>query len=543
MVALGETLRGRLHHIRDISQAFSQAHDMGAVFRTLHQEIPELLRAETFFLGLYDDASRTIEIVRQADFGAELPGGSFPLGQGLTSHVIRTRRPCLIRHWSREAPPVQLQYLSSTPGLPESALTVPLVFGDQVLGVIAVHNYQPDAFDEDDLLVLEAIAGQAAVAIAGLRDSERLNTQLQERVSELQAILSTMADALLMVDAQGRLVGLNHAARVLLCLDDVSIVLGQPLERQEWGNWPLGAREVTETLAPMIRVLQRGEVPPEVEVHLQRGGRRVLSFRGTSLTDAHGAPIGSVLIVRDVTEHREIEELKDEMLSIASHDLKTPVTVIKAQAQLLRRGIRDGSTTLSSVDDGLTSIVEQTDRLAKLVHLLLDLSRIEAGRLVVDRRLVDLGSIVSRVIASERVTTDRHTLRLHCARQATGYWDESRLQQVLVNLLSNAIKYSPQGGPIDVNIRTCRDRVTVCVRDHGVGIAPEEAPHVFERFFRAKSTRRLEGDGLGLYICKSIVAAHGGRIWVEAAGHGHGSSFCFVLPRGESVPEAPQLAS
>jgi len=132
---------------------------------------------------------------------------------------------------------------------------------------------------------------------------------------------------------------------------------------------------------------------------------------------------------------------------------------------------------------------------------------------------------------------------LHCSGHATGYWDESRLQQVLVNLLSNAIKYSPQGGPIDVNIRTCRDRVTVSVSDHGVGIAPEEAPHVFERFFRAKSTRRLEGDGLGLYICKSIVAAHGGRIWVEAAGHGHGSSFRFVLPRGESVPEAPQPAS
>src|SRR6266852_5637237 len=169
MVALGETLRSRRHNIRDISQA----HDIDAVFRTLHQEIPELLHVETFFLGLYDDTSRTIEIVRQADFGAELPRGSFPLGQGLTSHVIPTRRQCLIRHWSREAPLVQLQYLSSTPGLPESALTVPLMFGDQVLGVIAVHNYQPDAFDEDDLLVLEAIAGQAAVAISGLRDSER----------------------------------------------------------------------------------------------------------------------------------------------------------------------------------------------------------------------------------------------------------------------------------------------------------------------------------------------------------------------------------
>jgi signal transduction histidine kinase len=543
MVALAGTLRGRLHQLRDVSQAFSRAHDLEAVYRTLHQQIPELLPAETFFLALYDDASRTIEIVRQSDFGSELPGGSFPMGEGLTSQVIRSGRSRLIRHWSREAPPVQLQYRSSTPGLPESAVVVPLVYGDQVLGVIAVHSYQPDAFDEDDLLVLEAISGQASVAIAGLRQSERLNTQLEERIAELRAVFSTMADALLMVDTEGRLITLNHAARELLCIDDVSIVLGQPLERQEWGNWPLGAREIAETLAPIISAVQRGEVPLESEVYVQRGGRRVLSFKGTPLTNSRGALTGSVLIVRDVTKHREIEELKDEILSIASHDLRTPVTVIKGQAQLLRREIRNGATTLGNVDDGLASIVEQTDRLAKLVHLLLDLSRIESGRLTLDKSLVDLGSIASSVVANERLTTDKHDLRLHCSGHALGDWDESRLHQVMLNLLSNAIKYSPQGGPIDVSIRTSADRVTVCVRDHGVGIAADEAPHVFERFFRSKSTHRLEGDGLGLYICKSIVAAHGGRIWVESAGPGHGSAFRFLLPRRETLPATQQPIS
>jgi signal transduction histidine kinase len=344
-----------------------------------------------------------------------------------------------------------------------------------------------------------------------------------------------MADALLMVDARGCLVGLNHAARALLCLDDASIVLGQPLDRAQWGQWPLGAREITERLAPMIKTLQRGDVPPEAEVeaHIRDKGRRVLSFTGRVLSDAHGVLTGSVVIVRDVTGLREMEELKDEMLLMASHDLKTPLTLIRTDAQQLRRHIRTGSASLDLVDDGLASIVGQTQRLSRLLSRLLDLSSIEAGRFSLDRRLIDLRALASTAATAVQATTDRHRIRLGATRRVQGYWDELRLQQVLGNLLENAVKYSPHGGAIDVSIRAARGKVTVGVRDDGVGLAPEEAPHVFERFFRASKTRRLEGTGLGLFICQTIVTAHGGRIWVESRGPGQGSSFNFVLPRGE----------
>jgi signal transduction histidine kinase len=138
------------------------------------------------------------------------------------------------------------------------------------------------------------------------------------------------------------------------------------------------------------------------------------------------------------------------------------------------------------------------------------------------------------VVADVQSTTDRHRVELHANGDLNGYWDEARLQQVLMNLLTNAVKYSPQGGPIQVLIRDDAEDVRVCVRDRGVGLTPQEATHVFERFFRGRSIRQLEGAGLGLYICQSIVTAHGGRIWVESEGPGHGSSFCFVLPRGAS---------
>jgi len=531
MVASRERQRTRLEHLRDVSHALARAADLESIFATLHHELAAALDAQTFFLALYDDVSGTIEVVRQADFDTELPGGTFPIGKGLTSDVIRTRRPRLIRRWSREAPPVQVQYVSSTPGLPESSLTVPLLLGEQVVGVLAIHNYAPDAFDDDDLVLLEAIAAQTAVAIDNLRRSEDLSAQLRKRVSELQAILSTMADALLIFDAQGRLISLNRAARELLCVDDVSLVLGQPVEAQVWGQWPLGAIEIADVLAPMLAALEAGDLPAEAEVRLEHQGRRVLSFTGTQLTDRLSRITGSVIIVRDVTAQRDVEELKDEMLSVASHDLRTPVTVIRSQAQLLRRAIRNGAISIDEVNDGLGSIVDETARLGKLLALLLDLSRIEAGRLDLERSIVDLGDLASRTVAEIQTTTNRHELAVHVAGQATGTWDEGRLQQVLTNLLSNAVKYSPNGGSIDVDIRARHDEVTVCINDEGVGLEPDEAQHVFERFFRATKMRRLEGSGLGLYICQSILTAHGGRIWVESAGRDRGCSFCFVLPR------------
>jgi len=531
VITTGIRRREHLKLLRDVSQALAQSADLEALFAVLHSSVRAALAADTLLLGLYDGVSRTIHVVRQGEFNAALPGGTFPLGHGLTSDVIRTGHSRLIRHWSREGPPVQVQYLTQTPGLPESALTVPLLFGDEVLGVIAAHKYEPDAFDEDDLLVLEAIAAPSAISLHALRTSQQLNGQLRERVSELEAVLGTMADAVLLLDSEHRVVSINRAARELLCADQAGVVLGQPLDQQVWGQWPLGAREIAVALDPMLAALDRGEVPREIEVRLKRRGRRILSFNGAPLMDAHDSVRGSALIVRDVTRPHEIEELKDEMLSVASHDLKTPVTVIRSDAQFLRREIARDTLTMTQIDEGLGAIVRQTERLSRLLSLLLDVSRIESGRFEIYRSFTDLCALASSTIAEVQATTDRHVIQLHAASPTTGYWDERRLQQVLQNLLTNAVKYSPTSERIDVSIEADKTWVTVSVTDQGLGLAPEEAQHVFERFFRARKTRGLEGSGLGLHICKSIVRAHGGRIWVESGGPGLGSSFHFAIPR------------
>jgi signal transduction histidine kinase len=341
-----------------------------------------------------------------------------------------------------------------------------------------------------------------------------------------------MADALLIIDAKGSLVRLNRAARELLSLDEASIVLGQPFNDEQWSQWPAAGRAAAEALLPVVERLQRTQEPQEVEVDVPGPVHHILSFRATPLHDSDAAYNGGVIVFRDVTGQREVERFKDEMFSIASHDLKTPATVIKAQAQWLKRRFNAGNAEQADVDEGLTMIADQADRLSKLLNLLLDLSRIEAGRLELDRTPTDLRGILVSMARALQATTEAHLIEVQAPLGVIGHWDQRRIEEVVQNLLNNAVKYSPVGGRIEVQLETDEANAIVSVRDSGIGLAQGDSEHVFERFYRGQSMKRLEGTGLGLYICHAIVTAHGGRIWAESNGPGHGSTFGFSLPLG-----------
>src|SRR5437588_1643448 len=244
----------------------------------------------------------------------------------------------------------------------------------------------------------------------------------------MEAILANMADALLIIDPKGSLVRLNRAARELLCLDEASIVLGQPFDERQWNDWPPAGRAAAEALRPVVEQLQRTHEPEEVEVELPGPVHHILSFRATPLHDSDGTFNGGVIVFRDVTGRREVERFKDEMFSIASHDLKTPATVIKAQAQLLRRRVRSGIADERDVEEGLTMISDQADRLSKLLNLLLDLSRIEAGRLSLDRTPIDLRGMLISMSRALQSTTDSHVIEVDAPMGVIGHWDARRLE-------------------------------------------------------------------------------------------------------------------
>lgn len=232
-----------------------------------------------------------------------------------------------------------------------------------------------------------------------------------------------------------------------------------------------------------------------------------------------------------VKAQEEAARLKEDFVSAAAHDLRTPLTTVVAQAEFLeRRASRDPAAPPDVA--GLQRIVRESKRLAALVTDLLDAARLEQGRLIGEREPVDLGAIVQEVTGRQR--PDAHLVEVDVRGAVVGIYDRRRIEQLLENLLENARKYSPSATPVRVAVWQQDGEARIDVRDEGIGIPSTDLPRVFERFSRASNVddRRFHGMGLGLYICRGIVEEHGGRIWVDSE-MGHGSTFHVALPASE----------
>jgi signal transduction histidine kinase len=223
--------------------------------------------------------------------------------------------------------------------------------------------------------------------------------------------------------------------------------------------------------------------------------------------------------------------MKSTFISVISHELKTPVALIKGYAGTLNR--EDAEWDQETVRESLAVIEEETDRLTELIDNLLDVSRMQAGAFTLEIGFVDLHLLAEKTVEKFRTQTSRHTFVLDFPPDLpTVPGDEGRLRQVLDNLLSNAIKYSPDGGQIRVSGRADNRQIYIAVTDEGIGIPEDEQENIFDRFYRLRSgvSERTKGAGLGLFLIKAIVEAHGGWVWVESQ-PGQGSTFVFTLPR------------
>jgi two-component system phosphate regulon sensor histidine kinase PhoR len=249
---------------------------------------------------------------------------------------------------------------------------------------------------------------------------------------------------------------------------------------------------------------------------------------GAIVTPFQGEP-GCLVLIQDLTELRKLETIRRDFIANLSHELRTPITSLKALTETLR----DGAIEQPSVaKDFLDKMNAEVDRLAQMVQEMGDLSRIESGEAPLQRRPVNIADVVVRAVERLKMQSERAGLRPE-TRIASGLpqvsADEGRVEQALLNLIHNAIKFTPPGGRIDVTARVDGNNLLVSVSDTGVGISPDDLPRVFERFYKADRARAGGGTGLGLAIAKHIVEAHGGRIWAESV-EGKGSTFSFTLP-------------
>lgn len=525
-----EQPRARLELASRLGAIASDARDLVELFRALYDETARVMDATVFLFALYDDVSQTVHVVRQIDRGEEHDGGSFPLGKGFTSEVIRMGRPRIVR-WSGEAAPIRLLYGTESGELvsPRSGVVVPILSGDRVIGVLSAQSYRSEAYDDEDLFSLCAIAAQAGATIKRLRATEQMALEHERHALELEAVLAGMNDALVIVDARGAIVRLNHAARELLCLDGASLVLGQPLDLQRVEQWPDTAREIAAALVPVIDSIRSGKSVDQMDVELLSGERRVFGL-GASVLRSPGAELeGGVIVFRDITAQRDLERLREDIFAMAWHDMHTPITVIRGHAELLQRRLLSGDRDRGAFKSAASLIVKHADRLAELLTALFDIRCLEAGVLTISRWPMDLSVLVREVTDGMR-STARHELKVCAEGTVIGEWDERRIQQVVTNLVSNAMKYSPEHSTVTVSVTSDETSTTVRVSDEGIGLDGNELAQLFGRGYRAQSARTVRGAGLGLYLSNGLIAAHGGRMWAESAGHGKGSTFCFSLP-------------
>lgn len=408
----------------------------------------------------------------------------------------------------------------------QQVVALPMSIGRELIGVLYVFRAYGARFTTNDRQILASFADQAAIAVH--------NAQLYEGISQekrrLDAILEHSADGVMILDSAHRIVVFNRALAQLSrwtaaealgrSHDEVirwaRLDTGMDLDSAVAGGWPLPAAQ-----------------PLYVEGDLRRRGGGSVSVGVTyaPLFDRENRLVNIIADVRDVTRFREADEVKSVFISVISHELKTPVALIKGYADTLRR--EDARWDPQTMRESLTVIVEEADRLNQLIDNLLDASRLQAGALPLERDQVALDALAERAARLFRTQTEAHEIVVRFPPDfPVVMGDSGRLEQVLNNLVSNAIKYSPAGGVIEIGGRALPDEVIVTVSDTGMGIPFQEQTRVFERFFRGARERHqgTPGAGLGLYLAKAIVEAHNGRIWVESR-PGAGAAFSFALPR------------
>jgi len=462
------------------------------------------------------------------------------VGEGLAGWVVKHRQPVLVEDLYSDPRWVVSQNSSQQH---RSAIVSPLMAGEDVIGSIMVFHRKVGFFSADALEMVKAIGAQVAIAISNaqlyqlIRDqAERLGTMLrnqQMEASRQTAILEAVADGVLVTDPANIVSFVNNSVESILGLT-LEQIEGQPVENFSglFGKSSQTWIETVRSWSGDASSERAGETFAE-QINLENG-RVVL---------VHLAPViwqkeflGTVSIFRDITHEVEVDRLKSEFVATVSHELRTPMTSIRGYVDVLLMG---AAGAVSENQRHFLDIVKSnTERLNILVNDLLDISRIEAGRVTLSYQSVDLCEAAENVVADMTRRSQEENKPMTVTLDAEPklprvLGDAERVQQIINNLVDNAYNYTPENGHITIRMRRENDSVRVDVQDSGIGVAPENQERVFDRFFRGEDPLVLAtpGTGLGLPIVKQLVEMHRGKIWMTSAGiPGQGSTFSFTLP-------------
>ncbi|MGW8225227.1 MAG: ATP-binding protein [Anaerolineales bacterium] len=402
---------------------------------------------------------------------------------------------------------------------------LPLVFRRRVVGMIFIFRNYSARFSNNDRALLQSFADQAAIAVR----NAQFYSQIRREKQRMDTLLDSAADGILILNPDTRVERCNPAFENISDLPNEEILGHEHADVIRWTH--------IESGIPLDQALVQGwPLTPHatlyVEGDLKRRDRRPVPVGITyaPLMSHEGNLINIIATIRDISHFREADEIKSTFISVVSHELKTPVALIKGYVGTLRR--EDATWDRAVIRDSLAVIEDEADRLTELIENLLDATRLQSGTLSLNRTDLALEKTAQRVVERFTVQAPKHKFYIDFPKDfPVILGDEDRLEQVFYNLFSNAVKYSPNGGEIRLSAQVRDEQVIICVSDQGPGIAAADIPYIFDRFYRApEASKRTKGTGLGLFLSRAVVEAHGGRIWADPMPD-QGARICFSLPR------------
>lgn len=366
---------------------------------------------------------------------------------------------------------------------------------------------------EVDYLIISAI---------DITEQKEYEQELEDIRNSYQKLVSSNIIGMVIGDGEGNIYDINDAMLQMVGYDKADFI-------EQGVNWiditPPEYRE--HKRRAMQQIVEDGFAGPFEKEVVHRDGRRIpIMLSGVLIDeDTHKC----LCLVVDMTVQKELQQRKDEFVSIASHELKTPLTTIKGYTQLLGNALQKRAEENNRYVDMLNN---QLDKLNDLINELLDISRIQSGKLSINKTEFSLTELVKEVVGEAQLFTSQHQIKLSVPRKDVIIEaDRFRISQVMMNFLTNAIRYSPNAEQINVQVSMVAEGVRVAVQDFGIGIAEEKIPLVFDKFFQVQAIDNnvIQGLGLGLYISSEIIKQHQGRVGLTSV-EGQGSTFHFILP-------------
>jgi two-component system, OmpR family, phosphate regulon sensor histidine kinase PhoR len=438
------------------------------------------------------------------------------LDKGFAGWVYRNQRGDIIDDTTQDERWIVFQ---DDPVVTRSAMCVPCIQDDQIVAMITLNHEQPFHFRPYHLRLMEIVANQVVIAI---RNAQLVN-HLREQRRQLRAVLQSISDVLLVVDRHGKIVMVNAAALQLMGISNQEAVIGRPVS---------DFATIDSVFRPVVEVIETGLKDQQTlsfEVHSERHQRDFQS-RMSIWSDSEQGQLGYVVVMHDVTTLHDLSRFKDEMLRLASHDLRSPLALISGYADMADMDTPDPE---SPVHEYIDIIKKSVERMGTLVEDLLRIERIRSTPLELHEQ-TDVTALIKVVLMNTRASAKAKSLNFESNLEMDGaphiVADAVLIRQSMENLINNAIKYTPEHGSITISAYYTEDKFHFSVQDTGIGIDAKHQPYVFETFFRVESIKnKQKGSGLGLSLVKNVIARHGGQVWLQSE-LGKGSTFGFWLP-------------